>query len=252
MRNKLTKTTRRSHEVSSRNDKTSRLPVILAVMIIRLVLNMTLISTAYAMPPYTDNGLAKVSGKAFANSYYLDNKALLLDQGVDAPGDLLTKQKTGEGWVKASVSGSLNILTILVDFSDLATNVLVTGISNSGSNMTADLAVGIPQSVEDDDYIIPEKAQLHQNYPNPFNSNTNISFILQQATNVEITIFDIGGRLVREVFSGYLETGIHTVNWNGIDVYANMVSSGIYFYSLSIGDNRLHRNMLYLKYVVFR
>lgn len=118
MINKLTKTNCQNHAGNSRSNNKSRLPEILAVVILRLVFNMVLISPAYAMPPYTDNVLAKAGGGTIANSYYLDNKEFLSSQGVDAPGDLLTKYKNSEGLSNANISGNLNILNIQADFSD--------------------------------------------------------------------------------------------------------------------------------------
>jgi len=70
---------------------------------------------------------------------------------------------------------------------------------------------------------------LKQNYPNPFNPSTNISYELPYAANVTLKVYDIAGREVANLFSGYQNTGNHTVNFD-----ASGLSSGVYFYKLSV------------------
>lgn len=70
---------------------------------------------------------------------------------------------------------------------------------------------------------------LKQNYPNPFNPSTKISYELPYAANVTLKVYDIAGREVANLFSGYQNTGNHTVNFD-----ASGLSSGVYFYKLSV------------------
>jgi hypothetical protein len=53
---------------------------------------------------------------------------------------------------------------------------------------------------------------LYQNYPNPFNSQTNISFKLEQQTEISIAIFNLNGQMVSEIFDGIKEAGYHLIN----------------------------------------
>ena len=48
-----------------------------------------------------------------------------------------------------------------------------------------------------------------------------------------VQIFDVGGRLVKEVFVGLASQGLNTVHWDGTDASGRAVSSGIYFYRFS-------------------
>ena len=70
---------------------------------------------------------------------------------------------------------------------------------------------------------------LKQNYPNPFNPSTNISYELPYAANVTLKVYDIAGREVANLLSGYQNTGNHTVSFD-----ASGLSSGVYFYKLSV------------------
>ena len=72
----------------------------------------------------------------------------------------------------------------------------------------------------------PERTNILQNvYPNPFNSNTTIEFsVKNDLENMELIIFDINGRKLETLFSGYMESGSKSIQWN-----SGQYSSGIYF-----------------------
>ncbi len=83
---------------------------------------------------------------------------------------------------------------------------------------------------------------LHQNYPNPFNPETQIEFDLAASEHVTLTVFNTSGQTVTELVNGTLETGAHTVNFNG-----SVLSAGVYFYRLQAGSFTETRKMLLLK-----
>ncbi len=75
----------------------------------------------------------------------------------------------------------------------------------------------------------PLEFQLHPNYPNPFNSSTHISFDIKTGTNVQLTVHDLTGRLVRTLVSGEVNAGAHRVSWDGMDESGYAAASGMYF-----------------------
>jgi len=85
------------------------------------------------------------------------------------------------------------------------------------------------------------------NYPNPFNPSTLISFSLAQPVNVELSIYNIRGQLVKTLINDWQETGVHTIEWNGADNAAQRVSSGVYFYKLQAGSIVETKKMLLIK-----
>ncbi len=87
--------------------------------------------------------------------------------------------------------------------------------------------------------------KLFQNYPNPFNSSTKISFQLPYKTHVVLTIFDINGRIVKQLANQSLESGLHQVSWDGRDNKDQQVSSGLYLYELR-SENFVLSNKLIL------
>lgn len=94
---------------------------------------------------------------------------------------------------------------------------------------------------------ILDKYKLSQNYPNPFNPTTNIDFEMSRAGEVDITIYDLNGRMVNTIASGYMEIGSHTVKWNGLDSHGNTVASGVYFYTMKANGITLSKQMTFLK-----
>ena len=92
-------------------------------------------------------------------------------------------------------------------------------------------------ATDDEIGISPLTFELNQNYPNPFNPTTTIGFQLSNPGNVVIKIFDINGRLVRAFNQTSLNSGSHSVIWNGTNQAGQYVAGGLYLYSLSSGDN---------------
>jgi hypothetical protein len=69
--------------------------------------------------------------------------------------------------------------------------------------------------------------QLGQNYPNPFRSQTRIQYSLPAASNVNLSLFDMNGRLIKVIVNGSREQGTHTVIFN-----SGFLRSGLYFYKI--------------------
>lgn len=93
---------------------------------------------------------------------------------------------------------------------------------------------------------------LGQNYPNPFNPETSIPFTLAHATNVSIIIYDVQGRLIRQIELGDLPAGVYVgrdkaVRWNGVNRHGERSASGYYFYQLRAGDFTAVRKMMVVK-----
>ena len=89
---------------------------------------------------------------------------------------------------------------------------------------------------------VPSKYSLAQNYPNPFNPETKINYSLPTSGNVSIKIFDIAGKEIRQLVNQKQEAGYYTVRFN-----ASNISSGTYFYKLSINDFSEVKKMMVVK-----
>ncbi len=107
--------------------------------------------------------------------------------------------------------------------------------------------VGIPMDSEDESPVLPLKTEIFQNYPNPFNPATTIDFNLADNSPVDLTIYDISGRLVKRLMSDILPAGQHSVLWDGSNDAKEKVSSGVYFYKFNTGTTSIVKQMTLLK-----
>jgi hypothetical protein len=78
--------------------------------------------------------------------------------------------------------------------------------------------------------IVVTEYALHQNFPNPFNPTTTIRFDLVQANYVTLKVYNATGQEVATM-SGEFGAG---VNFHNFD--ATNLTSGLYFYTVQIGD----------------
>jgi flagellar hook assembly protein FlgD len=97
----------------------------------------------------------------------------------------------------------------------------------------------------------PKSFSLSQNYPNPFNPSTRISFKVPgdsaETLHVSLLIYDIRGKLVRELIHSDVMPGSHVVSWNGNDEKGDQVPSGVYFYRVKAGDFTATRKMTLIR-----
>ena len=97
-----------------------------------------------------------------------------------------------------------------------------------------------------------KRNQLFQNYPNPFNPETWIPYRLANASDVQITIYDARGTVIRQLDLGHQPAGIYqtrkrAAHWDGKNAQGESVASGVYFYTLSAGKFSATRKMLIRK-----
>jgi outer membrane protein assembly factor BamB len=91
---------------------------------------------------------------------------------------------------------------------------------------------------------IPQDFIVTSNYPNPFNNGTIIQFNLDREDGFELSIYDVGGRLVDRI-TGLGQPGINRIRWNFPE--KDNVATGVYFYKLKAGDRFGQNKMLYIK-----
>jgi hypothetical protein len=83
--------------------------------------------------------------------------------------------------------------------------------------------------------------------PNPFNPSTTIRYSIEKGGNTELSVYDVAGRRIRTLVSGFVPEGDHEVTWNGQDDRGMPAASGVYFYRLSTGGFVETRKMVLLK-----
>jgi hypothetical protein len=98
-----------------------------------------------------------------------------------------------------------------------------------------------------DSKIIPEVFALHQNYPNPFNPVTSLRYDLPEDGLVNITIYDMMGRIVKTLVNSSQTAGYKSISWNATNDRNESVSAGLYLYTIQAGEFRQTKKMVLLK-----
>ena len=85
--------------------------------------------------------------------------------------------------------------------------------------------------VNNDNLINPDNFILYQNFPNPFNPTTKIKYFVLHGSNVRISLFNILGSQINNLYDGFAAAGYHEFILD-----ASKLSSGVYFVSFSAGE----------------
>lgn len=100
----------------------------------------------------------------------------------------------------------------------------------------------LPTAIGDDPFAsLPSHLSLH-NYPNPFNAQTTINYRIPVDGQVRLDIYNLQGQLVASPVNSFQQAGEWSVIWN-----AGSLPSGLYLYSLTVGENKETQKMMLLK-----
>jgi hypothetical protein len=177
----------------------------------------------------------------------------------------VTSSDVGVGTIETSTtSGDTAVVTIGIAEGQTAETVLLGGVAfgavGAGTTLVEATVpgfvttaagskpvyvVGGPTSVAQD--APSPQFVLEQNTPNPFNPVTAIGFSIPRRMEVDLTIFDVGGRRVVTLVHGTMPAGRSSVEWSGRDANGRAVSSGVYFYRLRSGSRVQTKKMVLLK-----
>ena len=101
--------------------------------------------------------------------------------------------------------------------------------------------------IEDEFGENPTKFNLQNSFPNPFNPVTTLRYDLPEDALVNITIYDMMGRVVKTLINGSQTAGYRSTQWNATNDAGSPVSAGIYLYMIQAGDFRQTKKMVLLK-----
>lgn len=90
---------------------------------------------------------------------------------------------------------------------------------------------------------VPPVPVLLQNRPNPFNPTTTLKYAVPAEAMVKLHVYDLQGRLVRELVNQAQERGWHESLWDGRAGDGRSVASGLYFYKMQVGAETLTGKM---------
>ena len=94
----------------------------------------------------------------------------------------------------------------------------------------------------------PTAFALGANYPNPFNPATTIPLAVPAgARNVDLTIYNVLGQPMRQLWTGPLPAGEHELTWDGRNARDRPVAAGVYLYRLQVDEQTRTRKMVKLE-----
>mgnify|MGYP002639833149 CR=1 FL=1 len=94
----------------------------------------------------------------------------------------------------------------------------------------------------DEGVVQPDQMVLQQNFPNPFNPSTSLRFSIPEAAYVELSIYNLQGKLVDALISDFLPAGNHQLVWRAEDQ-----ASGVYLVKLASNSKTQIKRMTLLK-----
>jgi len=157
----------------------------------------------------------------------------------DGAVDLLIFGLFGEAILDTSKSKYLNLINIaflgrdefkgksIVTFTDLEL------VGKAG--MPIDFTLNNDRFIELS-FVLPMRTALHDNIPNPFNKITKINYALSDSNNINLSIYNSEGILVRELFEGSQVAGYYNILWDGMDNDYLILPSGHYTLQMLTND----------------
>lgn len=152
---------------------------------------------------------------------------------------IAAQSMTVSGKVTSSRFPVRNALLVLIDEGD--TSKQYTTLTDSRGNYE----IGMITSVNSGTSSAPAKFNLGQSYPNPFSSTTAIPYGLNEESKIEVTIYDILGRVVRKFDAGRQSMGTHSILWDGRNSLGQFVANGVYFYKLNADGQSQVKKMVF-------
>jgi len=163
-------------------------------------------------------------------------EVLVLNEGVT---DLVWTLAESAAWLSLDPGGGTlagagyAIVTLALDATGLAEGAYQTDLVLT-SNDPARPVIMVPVQLTVGDVSTPvaeapRAFALLGAVPNPFNPQTRLGFSLPAAQSIRLRVYDLQGRLVRELAGGLYPAGSHEVDWNGRDQAGRSVASGTYF-----------------------
>lgn len=215
--------------------------------------------------PVTLSNVAGLAVKAFGFRFIFPNDKLLfqrveqtetltadwfiVDGQENDPGEI-----TIGGFNTTAVTSSgvlLNVVFTTTETPGLDSLQLREFVDDIDDATTSDGVLNPNLSDVHSEFPTPTRFTLSQNYPNPFNPQTRIRFeianIAQSNVDVDLSVYNVAGQLVRTLVSDQRGAGVYEVDWDGRNNEGMVTPSGMYFYTVRAGEFVETKRMLFLR-----
>ncbi|NHZ85772.1 MAG: hypothetical protein GWP19_07815 [Planctomycetia bacterium] len=113
--------------------------------------------------------------------------------------------------------------------------LIIEDITSNKSEFISIVGEGVESLITERDNSIPWKFKLHPIAIEAESDTINIQYDVPEDSNVNITIFNLGGRPIKTITDGIVKAGFHTFNWDGSDNTGNPVEGGEYLCVMQAG-----------------
>jgi hypothetical protein len=83
--------------------------------------------------------------------------------------------------------------------------------------------------------------------PNPFTTKTTIRYELGKAADVDVSVYNMLGQKVRDLYSGKQASGVHSVSWDGGGDSGEKLSSGIYLLKIEAEGEEASTKVMFVR-----
>ena len=94
---------------------------------------------------------------------------------------------------------------------------------------------------------IPESFTVFSAYPNPFNPFITLSYVIPAGGFVDVTIFDMMGREIKNLVSSKQSNGYKSIRWDATNNQNQAVTAGVYLYKIEYENFVTTQKMILLK-----
>lgn len=186
------------------------------------------------------NGAAASGVTVKGNWSGATSSSVTFTTGSDGWGENLTK------WVKSSQNFQFCVTSLSKSgyTYDASANVATCGSSNGSiwkamANVAADNLSALEEQLGEKLLVIS---------PNPFNPTTQLTFNLDEASDVRLAIYNVLGEKIKTLYDQRLDQGTYSIIWDAHDDLGRAVGTGTYFYLLNIDNEQVLRGkLLYIK-----
>ena len=157
------------------------------------------------------------------------------------------------GSTNPTISGNgSNIVQLRIETENLSTGTYYGMVNVSPGNTTLLNSYGfiklvLSENLSSSVEYLPYKYSINQNFPNPFNPITEIKYELPIDEFVELKIYDLMGRNVKNLISKYHSAGAYSIKWDGTNNVGELVSAGMYFYTFKTNNFSQTKKMMFIK-----
>ena len=127
-----------------------------------------------------------------------------------------------------------NISTLFMNYGEYTGTVTIS--TNVGQfNIDVSILV-VALAIGDEITGIPQSFKVHENFPNPFYPFTKVQIDVPEQGHMQVVVNDISGRLITTLLNSDVESGYHSIKWNGKNRLGAMAASGVYLSLIHISE----------------